>query len=122
MVLFVLQNITIEAASLNEPDFNRDKMQRAKIGMLKIDLKEIDKALFAFVSLSKQINELRSEKEFDLTKFLEVHDQLLQNFNGKSAIEVKMLNILMRLLNDYLDESSLNISLNKLKSRAFRWG
>jgi hypothetical protein len=123
MVLFFLQSIIIiGTASSSESGLTIDKMQKANIGLLKVDLKKIDNVLFTFISLSKKINEMKSEQEFNLRKFLEIHDQLLNNFTGSSIIEVKMLNILMKLLKDYLEQSSLNISLNKLKSRAFRWG
>jgi len=122
MVLFVLQSITIGTASSSESGLTIDKMQKANIGLFKVDLKKIDNVLFTFISLSKKINEMKLEQEFNLTKFLEIHDQLLNNFNGSSIIEMKMFNILMKLLKDYLEQSSLNISLNKLKSRAFRWG
>ncbi len=123
MVLFFLQSIIIiGTASSSESGLTIDKMQKANIGLLKVDLKKIDNVLFTFISLSKKINEMKLEQEFNLTKFLEIHDQLLNNFNGSSIIEMKMFNILMKLLKDYLEQSSLNISLNKLKSRAFRWG
>ncbi len=124
MVSFELKIMLFEAASINEQrsDISKFHSKVAEIDTKKININKIDQMLFSFISLCKKINEMKAEKEFNLEKFLDIHDQLFQNFDGNSPIEKKIFNIVMKLLKEYLDQSNLNISLNKLKSRAFRWG
>ena len=92
----------------------------------KVDMTKIDTALYYFIKFSRDIEELAhyspSEKNLALAKFMDIHDELLKQFDGNSKFEGKILKLLMQLLDKSISRSILNNSWATLMSRPFRWG
>lgn len=88
----------------------------------KLNLKKIDKALFYYIKYHQEIqslSSLNSDPDNVLTRFMQIHDELLNLFSGNSVIEMKMVNKLLEVL----QESVQKIYLVKvIRNRPFRWG